>query len=773
MIQTRKDSIKKKTRKSISELSTNKSINETKGLEANRQGKSVSVEVFVPKELGHQQIATTKSSFREAKSLTDISNKSSCKIRKHNIEASLSDVEGKITSFKKINTSSSNYLCVNDIKTNSQCELSSTERGVKNEQDNQNQRKNLSKSKTLMIPFPSPSDNDNVKPQRRHFIQSKSRTITDTNNRSPSRSPPVQRKSRWNKMKKVFANVEAKSSDNIHGQLLSSKSVPASPTSISGMSFNYDEDISPSPSCDDKLESIEKMKKEQNNKKFDLNNLSSSPVDSLVLELQRNLSDEFSKKMKEWERIRSGEPIGSGEQQQREPKMERKSSLPKFSKKLRKSERSIELKTPSPSRRKIKIQDSNWLDKELQIIERERQRLANEKQKYEDRMTRLQKLKDSMINSSHNESEKKEICIRTAAGEFRFEGISDDFTKKLYEWETIRGVGPELSTIELLENSNAKKSEFQNDHFDDVVTEESKSIKDKRMSLQRGMSKSETSIIIETSGNCNSNHQTSSSNSLPSLIQKDNNLNIISIEELNSSSTLPKSKTESELLSITPPLLDEILIKSKSDEINSDKIDMSIAVRESECQVEIPSMKKDEKEIKSRLKKKFHESGAGAGVGASVTASQEDNYYNLLEENMYLLEQLKTKEEICRRLESELGTLDERMGEMNSAHKKEMEKFREKLWEVHMVGAKPRDLERSLKLITDLKNKIEKLQHCSERLKSDKETLEDSFRYHSQQQAKLTVDLIEKMKELQYISISSPTKDEHKEGNKRILWIKD
>ena len=81
---------------------------------------------------------------------------------------------------------------------------------------------------------------------------------------------------------------------------------------------------------------------------------------------------------------------------------------------------------------------------------------------------------------------------------------------------------------------------------------------------------------------------------------------------------------------------------------------MSIAVRESECQVEIPSMKKDEKEIKSRLKKKFHESGAGAGVGASVTASQEDNYYNLLEENMYLLEQLKTKEEICRRLESEL-----------------------------------------------------------------------------------------------------------------------
>lgn len=52
-----------------------------------------------------------------------------------------------------------------------------------------------------------------------------------------------------------------------------------------------------------------------------------------------------------------------------------------------------------------------------------------------------------------NDGQKKEVLVKTSAGEFRFEGISDDFTKKLYEWETKKGVNPELSTIALLDES--------------------------------------------------------------------------------------------------------------------------------------------------------------------------------------------------------------------------------------------------------------------------------------------------------------------------------
>lgn len=32
----------------------------------------------------------------------------------------------------------------------------------------------------------------------------------------------------------------------------------------------------------------------------------------------------------------------------------------------------------------------------------------------------------------------------------KFEGISRKFTRKLYEWEKARGIGPEMSTFALL-----------------------------------------------------------------------------------------------------------------------------------------------------------------------------------------------------------------------------------------------------------------------------------------------------------------------------------
>ena len=49
----------------------------------------------------------------------------------------------------------------------------------------------------------------------------------------------------------------------------------------------------------------------------------------------------------------------------------------------------------------------------------------------------------------------KEITVKTAKGEeFRFGGISEKFTRKLYEWEEQKGIAPESSTIALLQSNN-------------------------------------------------------------------------------------------------------------------------------------------------------------------------------------------------------------------------------------------------------------------------------------------------------------------------------
>lgn len=53
----------------------------------------------------------------------------------------------------------------------------------------------------------------------------------------------------------------------------------------------------------------------------------------------------------------------------------------------------------------------------------------------------------------HPHNHDREICIRTSTGEFRFQGLSRKFTKKLWQWEEQKGIGPEASTIALLDRA--------------------------------------------------------------------------------------------------------------------------------------------------------------------------------------------------------------------------------------------------------------------------------------------------------------------------------
>ena len=84
-----------------------------------------------------------------------------------------------------------------------------------------------------------------------------------------------------------------------------------------------------------------------------------------------------------------------------------------------------------------------WLEKELYKLQREKRKLEREKAKYIDREQRLEKIRIAMRNQ-----QQKEITVKTSTGEeFKFGGISEKFTRKLFEWEERKNIAPESSTI--------------------------------------------------------------------------------------------------------------------------------------------------------------------------------------------------------------------------------------------------------------------------------------------------------------------------------------
>ena len=100
----------------------------------------------------------------------------------------------------------------------------------------------------------------------------------------------------------------------------------------------------------------------------------------------------------------------------------------------------------------------------------------------------------------------REICIRTSTGEFRFQGLSRKFTKKLFQWEEQKGIRPEASTIALLDgafNPNGRSGHCHHLHHHHPSTGEfSSSITTRPTSLSAmTRSKSESSVadLVSTS----------------------------------------------------------------------------------------------------------------------------------------------------------------------------------------------------------------------------------------------------------------------------------
>ncbi|XP_035896152.1 uncharacterized protein LOC118505032 isoform X2 [Anopheles stephensi] len=84
---------------------------------------------------------------------------------------------------------------------------------------------------------------------------------------------------------------------------------------------------------------------------------------------------------------------------------------------------------------------------DLEKDRHQQQQQPQQHQQHQPKAEGLSKLK-ALVTTS--EAPKKELVVQTTKGFIKFEGISRKFTRKLFEWEKAKGIGPEASTIALL-----------------------------------------------------------------------------------------------------------------------------------------------------------------------------------------------------------------------------------------------------------------------------------------------------------------------------------
>ncbi|GFY55680.1 uncharacterized protein TNIN_249501, partial [Trichonephila inaurata madagascariensis] len=89
-------------------------------------------------------------------------------------------------------------------------------------------------------------------------------------------------------------------------------------------------------------------------------------------------------------------------------------------------------------------------------------------------------------------------------------------------------------------------------------------------------------------------------------------------------------------------------------------------------------------------------------------------------------------------------------------------RYKEKLWEMHQQGASPRDVLCCRRTMEQLRKRIEVLERWTKKLRNERETVEVHFRHHSKEQESMTLDLLEKMRELQAAGSSTSETDSRK-----------
>ncbi|KAG1659560.1 hypothetical protein GQR58_022511 [Nymphon striatum] len=491
---------------------------------------------------------------------------------------------------------------------------------------------------------------------------------------------------------------------------------------------------------------------------------------STLEELQRNLSEDFSKKMESWEKMKSTgrmqSPTGNRKQELWPSKYVEKHPSQKKDKSVK----------PKVDQTKLKSKDKEkalqWVEKELQKIDKEKQRLSKERQKFQERESRLEKLKGSMLQPQTKDNQ--DIFIKTAAGEFRFEGISKNFTKKLYEWEEKKGVVPELSTFALLTSGVAKE--------DPSIPED---IENPSLPSIPILFRPPPQMLLSRS-----------EGSLAEVLQPSQNSSTFSLGPEKTEKFTHFSTSEPQLSPAEDTHHDYSAVGCYSPEevtklIDGDSADVSFSSRKSSRDVGRKETYTSEVLGCENSAEKTEDWAVGSGESPIDCGA-------LWDENMSLLEKLKDKENECKKLERRLSELDSRLKEMTSQHCQEVDSYKDKLWETHeTLFDKTKDIPiTALNLAEDLKKKVEQLEGNVDRLKQERLELQLkrggftsilsigalisidllTFKIHREEQNVLAEDLVEKMKELHKVNIIGNGEEESTKsssGTKEITKINE
>ncbi|XP_074648305.1 uncharacterized protein LOC141903855 isoform X2 [Tubulanus polymorphus] len=145
----------------------------------------------------------------------------------------------------------------------------------------------------------------------------------------------------------------------------------------------------------------------------------------IVEEMQKKLSDSFSRKLQEWEKIRSRTDTSPTEKKETlkkdtwRNKSDRKSAGDREKQRMEKELAKVE-------------REQQKLEEKRQRLERERDRTLKKEEKLERKREQLEVM---VIDGIPSHRKFKYVNV----GEYEIQGISEEFAKKLHEWEILKG----------------------------------------------------------------------------------------------------------------------------------------------------------------------------------------------------------------------------------------------------------------------------------------------------------------------------------------------
>ncbi|XP_043210325.1 uncharacterized protein LOC122375160 isoform X2 [Amphibalanus amphitrite] len=445
-----------------------------------------------------------------------------------------------------------------------------------------------------------------------------------------------------------------------------------------------------------------------------------------VEQLQKHLPSEFNKKYEEWRlkmkmaEVKAGH--GAPSQGQVSPGSQKR--------------RAAEL------RRQTRTKDLQWLERELQKVEREKTRLEREREKYLDREARLERVRDAMRRPKEDKEDK--VTIKTAEGEFRFEGINKNFTKKLYEWEERRGIPPdsESSTIALLA-PNYRPHELAEQDAGRMVRCKSEGSLAELTSSALGQHSRQSSEDKTAGGLDGTLGDSTKACSEPDLRSDaadrpptDRSADcgacavLVDVEEVVAAplEDIPPVQAQEPVYSYAPDEVTRLIDSSGSDS-------------------ELPGRYRPREDLLVT----YEVPEIAAGHDPQQAGG---SYSGLLDVNISILDKLKQKEDVCRCLEEKLEEIGQNMIQIQEEHRQELEKLRNEKTKKTQTkegdGLKAEEelVENNLQMLENLQQRCNELQGTGARLQEEREQIQASLQHHSDQQADLARHLVGNMRKL-------------------------